>query len=151
MVVAAGLAVVGVIDDVGGEVELGEMSCEVGVTGGGSLKMTSGFALVVGVAGAAVVVVAAGVPVDRAGAVVVVVRVVVGAAPTGDDVDVGWTTVVGWVEVGGTKGLVGVEPSWARAASPVAGLEGCRVTAANSSPATTTATTTPRTVLARTS
>src|SRR4051795_2862530 len=153
VVVVAGRAVVGgvVVGGEGGTVGGGDVSCDVGVTGGGSLKMTSGFALVVGVAGATEVVVAAGVPVDRAGAVVVVVRVVVGTAATGDDVDVGWATLVGGVEVGGTKRLVGVEPSWARAASPVAGLEGSRVTAANSSPATTTATTTPSTVLARTS
>jgi hypothetical protein len=154
VVVVAGLAVVGVIDDVGGEVELGEVSCDVGVTGGGSVKMTSGLGLVVGVAAdaAAVVVVTAGVPVDRAGVVVTVVTVVVvGTAPAGDGEDVGPATVEGGVEVEGTNMLVGAEPGWARAASPVGGLEPPRVTAANSSPATTTATTTPRTVLARTS
>jgi len=151
VVVAGRTAVVGVVEAGGGAVELGDVSCEVGVTGGGSLKMTSGLALVVGVAGATEVVVAAGVPVERAGAVVVVVRGVVGTAATGDDVDVGWATLVGGVAVVGTKRLVGMEPSWARAASPVAGLDGLRVTAANSSPATTTATITPSTVLARTS
>jgi hypothetical protein len=131
--------------DVGGDV-----SWDVGVTGGGSLKITPGFALVVAVG--AVVGGACVVPVDRVPAFVAVVVVVVVTEVVEDEEDVvGLATVDGGVEVVGTNRLVAVKPGWARAASPVGGFAPSREMAATSSPPTTTATTRPSRPLARAS
>lgn len=120
-------------------VDVGSVGWGPGVVGGGSLKITFGFGVVVTgpfpVAGPAVVVAGPGCAVAaapvgasvRGGTVVVLPGDVVA-----DEVDVAPGIVEGGVVVAvvGTKMLVGPEPGWARAASPVgAGLPPCRVVA----------------------